>query len=196
MVPPKTYLFFGNVGAGKGTQVFLLKDLLERRDNARVAYVGLGEEMRKFVTSNHYSGILGKEILNRGQLMPLFIVTQGFANAIISGLQNPSDHLLIDGFPRSLEQVASFESAMKFYGRRNVEIVYLDIAKEEAIARLRARGRHDDTEEGIMQRFSEYENNVVPALKLLEEKGYKVHHVNGVQHIDNVHADIRKALEL
>lgn len=194
MVPPKTYLFFGNVGAGKGTQVFMLKDLLERRDNARVAYVGLGEEMRKFIGGNSYSSTLGKEILNRGQLMPLFIVTQGFANAIEAGLNQPSDHLLIDGFPRSLEQVPAFESAMKFYGRQNIEIVYLDISKEEAVDRLRARGRHDDTEEGILQRFKEYENNVVPALKLLEEIGYKVHKVNGVQHIDDVHADIKKAL--
>ncbi len=196
MVPPKTYLFFGNVGAGKGTQVFMLKDLLERRDNARVAYVGLGDEMRKFIGGDSYSSILGKEILNRGQLMPLFIVSQGFANAIVGGLTAPSDHLLIDGFPRSVEQVAPFESAMKFYGRQNVEIVYLDIAKEEAVARLRARGRHDDTEEGILQRFHEYENNVLPALELLKTKGFKIHHINGVQHIDNVHADIRKALEL
>lgn len=196
MVPPKTYLFFGNVGAGKGTQVFMLKDLLERRDNAKVGYVGLGEQMRKFIATESYSGVLGKEILNRGHLMPLFIVTLGFANAITDGLNDASDHLLIDGFPRSLEQVPVFESAMRFYGRQNVEIVYLDITKDEAVARLRARGRHDDTEEGILQRFKEYDNNVIPTLEFLKENGYKVHHVNGAQHIDDVHADIKKMLEL
>lgn len=196
MVPPKTYLFFGNVGAGKGTQVFMLKDLLERRDNARVAYVGLGEEMRKFISGDSYSSTLGREILNRGQLMPLFIVSQGFANAIVAGLSETTDHLLIDGFPRSLEQVPVFESSMRFYGRQNAEILYLDITKEEAVKRLRARGRHDDTEEGILQRFKEYESNVLPALNLLREKGYKIHKVNGEQHIDSVHSDIKKALEL
>jgi len=196
MVPPKTYLFFGNVGAGKGTQVFLLKDLLERRDNAKVTYVGLGDEMRKFIGGDNYSSILGKEILNRGQLMPLFVVTQGFANAIVAGLQSPGEHLLIDGFPRSVEQVPPFESAMHFYGRHNAEVVYLDISKEEAVKRLKSRGRHDDTDEGILQRFKEYEENVLPALELLKEKGHKVHHINGEQHIDNVHADIRATLEL
>ena len=104
--------------------------------------------------------------------------------------------MIIDGFPRSLEQVPVFESAMKFYGRKNIEVVYLDISREEAVKRLQARGRHDDTEEGIAERFNEYENNVLPALNLLKEKGYVIHHINGMQHIDDVHADIRKVLKL
>jgi adenylate kinase family enzyme len=41
------------------------------------------------------------------------------------------------------------------------------------------RARHDDTEAGIKKRFEEYENNVMPALSLLKEKGYKINEVSG-----------------
>lgn len=194
MITPKTYLFFGNVGAGKGTQVALLTALLERLGENKVVYAYPGNEFRKFVAGDGYSNNLGKEILNRGHLMPLFLVAQAFANVVVSELQSADDHLIIDGFPRSLEQVPVFESSMLFYGRKNIEIIYLNISKDEAVKRLKDRGRHDDSDEGIAQRFEEYENNVLPALNLLKEKGYKVYSIEGEKHIDEVHSDIRKAL--
>lgn len=196
MVPSKTYLFFGNVGAGKGTQIFLLKDLLERRDNLKVVYAYPGNEFRKFIEGKDYSNLLAKEILNRGELMPLFLVASAFSNVVTSELQSPTDHLIIDGFPRSLEQVPVFESAMKFYGRKNIEIVYIKISQDEAIKRLKSRGRHDDTDEGIAQRFSEYEKNVVPALEFLRKSDLPIHEIEGEQHIDDVHIEIRKSLDL
>lgn len=194
MISPRTYLFFGNVGAGKGTQVALLTALLERLGENKVVYAYPGNEFRKFIAGTGYSNTLGKEILNRGQLMPLFLVAQAFANVVVNDLQSADDHLIIDGFPRSLEQVPVFESSISFYGRQNPEIIYLDISKDEAVRRLKERGRHDDSDEGIAQRFEEYEKNVIPALNLLKEKGYKVYNIAGEKHIDEVHADIRKAL--
>jgi adenylate kinase len=196
MISPKTYLFFGNVGAGKGTQISILKAHLERLGENKVVYAYPGNEFRKFVTGTGYSNVLGKEILYRGQLMPLFLVSQAFANVVVNDLQSSEDHLILDGFPRSLEQVPVYESAMQFYGRKNIEIIYINISKEQAIARLKERGRHDDTDQGIAQRFSEYENNVLPALNLLREKGAVIHDINGEQHIDEVSSDIRKALAI
>jgi adenylate kinase family enzyme len=196
MSSPKTYLFFGNVGAGKGTQVALLKEDLKRRDNANVVYAYPGNEFRQFVSEKGYSNVLAKEILDRGNLLPLFLVATMFAHVTTRELQSSDDHLIIDGFPRSLEQVPVFESAMTFYGRKNIEIIYLNISKAEAIKRLKDRGRHDDTDEGIANRFEEYEKNVVPALNLLKEKGYKIYTIEGEKHIDEVHIDIKKVLEL
>ena len=192
----KTYLFFGNVGAGKGTQISLLKEDLRRYDNGNVVYAYPGNEFRQFVSEEGYSNILAKEILNRGNLLPLFLVATMFSHVVTRELQTPNDHLLIDGFPRSLEQVPVFESAMTFYGRKNIEIIYINISKDEAIRRLKSRGRHDDTDQGIANRFEEYERNVLPALDLLKEKGYRIHSIEGEKHIDEVYADVKKVLEI
>lgn len=192
---PRTYLFFGNVGAGKGTQVELLKKILGE-GGSRVVYISPGVEFRKFILEKGYSNLLAKNILDRGNLLPVFLVADMFANVVTRELQSPEDHLIMDGFPRSLEQVPIFESAMRFYERKNIEIVYVRISKQESIKRLKLRARHDDTDEGIAHRFEEYERNVIPSLENLRGKGYKIHEINGEQTIDAVHEDIKNALGL
>jgi len=192
----KTFVFFGNVGAGKGTQVFFLKSFLERMDGQKVVYAYPGNEFRNIISNEGYTNGLTKEILNRGELLPVFLVSYVFGRILMNELEDPNNHLILDGFPRSIEQVRIFESAMSFYGRNNIEIIYLDITKEESVKRLKLRGRHDDTEEGIDRRFEEYEKNVLPALNHMREKGYKIHHINGQQHIDEVKDDVFMALGL
>jgi adenylate kinase family enzyme len=84
---------------------------------------------------------------------------------------------------------------MEFYKRENINIIYIEISKEEAIKRLKFRGRHDDTNEGIAKRFDEYKNNVVPAMNYFKDKeNYKIYTINGEQTVENVHKDIIKAL--
>lgn len=191
----KTYLFFGNVGAGKGTQIAYLKEFLAK-DGQEVVYAYPGEYFRSFTKEEGYSNALGKEILDRGNLLPLFLVAYATTAPIVRDLKSESDHIIFDGFPRSLEQVPVFSSIIKFYKRDNAEIVCIKISKEEAKRRLLARGRHDDTESGIDRRFEEYENNVVPALELLKSQGFKVHTINGEQTIEEVKVEMFEKLGL
>jgi len=190
-----TYVFFGIVGAGKGTQVELLKKLLESADGREVVYVYPGNEFRKLTGSGTYTGGLVKEALDAGKLQPLFLTAWTFSQSLIN-IKGPESHLIIDAFPRNLEQIPVIESALDFYGRTNVEMIYIEISKDEAKKRMKLRGRSDDTDEGIERRFWEYEHNVLPALKELEKKGYALHTINGEQTVEAVHEDIKKALGL
>lgn len=187
---PKTYLFFGNIGAGKGTQVEFLKKDLKDRTSKETVYISPGAEFRNFIEGEGYSNKLAKEILDRGQLLPLFLVSWVFANVVTKELDSPDKHIIMDGFPRSVEQVSLFESAVKFYNLNDISIVYIKISKEEATRRLMLRARHDDTEAGIQKRFEEYENNVLPALDLLRQKNIPIFEINGEQSIEDVHKEI------
>lgn len=191
----KTYLFFGNVGAGKGTQISLLKDFLAK-DGSNVVYAYPGEYFRNLVSVDGYTNSLGKEILDKGNLMPLFLVAEAVTSPIVRDLKSQNDHIIFDGFPRSLAQVPVFESILEFYRRENPEIIYIDISKEESKKRLLARKRHDDTEDGIEMRFEEYEKNVLPALHALEEKKIKIHKINGEQTIEEVKKEMFEKLGL
>jgi len=84
---------------------------------------------------------------------------------------------------------------MKFFKRKNIKIIYLEIGEKEAIRRNLSRGRDDDTKEGIKNRIEEYKNNVIPAINYFKNKeNYQVFKINGEQSKEKVYKDIIKAL--
>ncbi|MFA5937277.1 MAG: nucleoside monophosphate kinase [Candidatus Paceibacterota bacterium] len=193
---PQTFVFFGQVGSGKGTQVKLLIDFLKTKDGKESVYAGTGEGFRKLVESSNYAGQLIKEKLDKGELVDNF-----FANSIITNILgselSPEKHLILDGYPRNVAQSKVFEDMMEFFKRDSIKIIYIKVEKEEAIKRMLLRGRHDDTKEGIAKRFDEYENNVIPAMDYFKDRNdYKIYTIEGEQSVENVHKDIIKALNL
>ena len=191
---PQTFVFFGIVGSGKGTQVKLLLDFLKAKDGRDCVYAYPGNEFRKIIESSSYTAELMKDSVSRGELQPGFFPDAIVANILISSLSKNS-HLITDGYPRAVAQSESFEKMMKFYRRDDVKIIYIEVSKEEGIKRNLLRGRHDDTKEGLAKRFEEYTNNVIPSMNYFKNKtGYKIYTINGEQTVENVHKDIIKAL--
>lgn len=190
----QTFVFFGIIGSGKGTQVKLLTDFLKNKDGLETVYASPGNEYRKLTQSDNYTGSLVEGPVSRGELLPGFLTDAIVVNILISSL-TPTKHLIADGYPRAIEQSTSFEKMMKFYRREDIKVIYIEISKEEAVKRLKLRGRHDDTDEGIAKRFDEYVNNVVPAMNYFKDKaGYTIYTINGEQSVEDVHKDIIKAL--
>lgn len=190
----QTFVFFGIVGSGKGTQVKLLIDFLKAKDGKEYVYTATGDEYRKLLSSGSYTGNIVKDSLTRGELQPNFLTTSLFTNILTSSL-TAEKNLFADGYPRTIIQSEAFFEMMKFYKREDIKIIYIELGKEEATKRLKLRGRHDDTDEGIAKRFDEYVNNVIPAMNYFKEKvGYTIYTINGEQSIDEVHKDIVKAL--
>ncbi len=191
---PQTFVFFGQVGSGKGTQVELLAGILKKRDGRECVQTSTGNEYRKLVESGSYAGTLVKDSMTRGELQPNFLTDAIFTNILTSSL-SPEKHLIADGYPRTVAQSEVFEAMMKFFKRGDIKIIYIEVGKEEAIKRMLLRGRHDDTKEGIAKRFDEYENNVIPAMNYFKNKeGYTIYTINGEQTVESVHKDIIKAL--
>lgn len=191
---PQAFVFFGIVGSGKGTQVKLLMDFLKAKDGRECIYVSPGVEYRKLIESGSFTASLIKGPLSRGELLPGFLTDAIVTNILINSL-TPEKNLIADGYPRAVEQSMSFEKMMQFYNRGDIKIIYIEVGKEEAMKRNLLRGRHDDTLEGLAQRFDEYTNNVIPAMDYFKNKsGYKVYTINGEQSVENVHKDIIKAL--
>jgi adenylate kinase family enzyme len=192
---PLNFVFFGIAGSGKGTQVEMLqKYLKEKGIGDDVVYAYPGNEFRKMSENNPYTGEIIKNIIGNGSLVPNFITDSVFLNILTSSLKENST-LIVDGYPRSLEQSITLEKAMKFYQRENVCFIYIEVSRDEAMKRMKIRSRSDDTDEGIAKRFDEYVNNVYPAMNYFEGKsGYFINKINGEQSIEEVHAEIISAL--
>ena len=190
----QTFVFFGIAGSGKGTQVKLLMDLLKTKDNKECVYAYPGNEYRKLIESGSYTGLLVKDSMSKGNLQPDFLTDSIVTNILTSSLTNEK-HLIADGYPRTVSQSLAFDAMVKFYERKDIKIIYIELSKEEATRRNLLRGRVDDTEEGMAKRFDEYVNNVIPAMNYFKGKeNYTIYTINGEQTIGKVHQDIINAL--
>jgi adenylate kinase len=191
---PQTFVFFGQVGSGKGTQIKLLIDFLKAKDGKECTYAYPGNEYRKLIESGSFVGSLIKESTTRGELQPDFLTDAIVVNVLTQSLTSDK-HLILDAYPRTTVQSLSLEKEMKFFKRNDIKIIYIEVGKEEATKRMKLRGRHDDTDLGIAKRFDEYITKVVPAMNYFKDKsGYTIYTINGEQSVENVHKDIIKAL--
>lgn len=191
-----TFIFFGLVGSGKGTQVKLLMDLLNTKDGMEIVLLSPGNEYRKFIASGTYVGNRIKDSMERGELQPDSL-TNALVGSIMLSQISADKHLIADGYPRRIAQSQMLFELCEFFERKNKKIIYIKLSEDEAMKRNLLRGRHDDTEEGLKKRFQEYKENVIPAMEYLKDKpGYEFLEINGEQSVEDVHKDIVKALGL
>jgi adenylate kinase len=190
-----TFIFFGIVGSGKGTQIELLQKYLKEKD-PEIDFVKAspGIKYRELISDKTYTGTIVKESLEKGYLQPDFL-TNGLVVSSLAFNMKENSCILADGFPRKIAQCQLLEELVAYYGRTHIDIINIELGKEEATKRMKLRGRADDTDEGIAQRFDEYFNNVIPAMNYFKEKpGYTIHNINGEQSIEAVNKDVIAAL--
>lgn len=197
---PVTALFYGRAGCGKGTQLALLKEYLEKSDSSKkTLQVETGAAFRRFTGENPtYTGKAVLEILNRGGLPDAFISVWLWTQALVDSYTG-TEHLLFDGFPRRVLEAEMLDGALSLYDRDPVTLFVLNVPEEKVIERLRLRQRADDvSEDRIRRRLTWYESDVVPTIEYYKRKGgrYTVHEIDGNRSIEAVQQDIIQKLGL
>jgi adenylate kinase len=195
---PQNFIFIGRSGCGKGTQVDLLLEHLEQIDPAPVFHMESGKKLRDFIKrEGNYTSSIARRIYDEGGLQPEFLAVWWWSNSFVEEFK-PEMHIVLDGAPRKLHEANLVTSALKFYDRKNVHVIFLDISREEAVKRLRSRGRFDDKEEeDINARLDWYETDVLPVINYFRESpDYIFHEINGEQSVEKIHEDIKSEISL
>lgn len=195
---PQTFLFYGRSGSGKGTQVeLLIKYLEEQTPKMKALHVETGALLRDFVAKDTgYTGKKVKETIESGGLLPEFVPIALWGDFMFKNVSSDV-HIVCDGVARRLPEAPVLDSAFRYYDRESPHIVLINVSPEWAMDRLLARGRVDDTKEGITKRSEWFDSNVRPAIKFFEDNPYyKFHNINGEQTVESVHSEIIKAVNI
>ena len=195
---PKTVIFIGPQGSGKGTQIEKLDAALRGADpTRRVVDIQTGRRFRALAAKGEgYTEKRIQETLDTGVLQPLFLSTTLWGDAMREHLDEEC-HLLIDGFPRVVAEATVLESALAFYHRSHVSVINLETPEEVVRTRMESRARADDTPESIEARLKWYREETLPVVAYYRERSNTtVHDIDGTESIEGVYQAIVQALEL
>jgi adenylate kinase len=98
---------------------------------------------------------------------------------------------ILDGFPRTAGQVAALDSLIGEDGLDGV--IVFEVDEEELVRRLLTRGRGDDTEETIRNRFQVFHDQTAPLLDVYGRRGLLIS-IDGMGDIDDITERILSAL--
>lgn len=121
-------VLLGAPGAGKGTQS---KSLCARYG---LTHLATGDIFRSEIAAKSALGEKASEYVKTGKLVPDNLVTE-----MVAGRIEPGGKYLLDGFPRNLAQAQSLADIMTHNKAAIDMVLYLDLAREEAIKRLTSR---------------------------------------------------------
>jgi adenylate kinase len=194
---PLTLIFLGPQGCGKGTQLKLLADHVRQLDPSRpILAPGMGNMLRELAAQGTHAAELLRPVLASGQLVEYAVSVPLFGGYLLEQVRG-GEHVLIDGFPRSVEQVEFLDSAARFYGWQKPTVVRIEISDEESLKRLAMRGRSDDTPEGIRTRLAWTRKAEEEIRRWFEaHPTYGFIEIDGMGTIEETQGKIRAALRL
>jgi adenylate kinase family enzyme len=191
---PHAFIFIGRSGCGKGTQVELLKPLLEEKTSLPVFYVETGDMFRNFIKGESYSEKLSNEIYKKDGRQPDFLACYMWSQAVLNNYAGGA-HIIFDGVSRSVTEAKLLETLFTFYGFEKVHVIYLDVSRKWSEDRLLARGRPDDaTIAKIDTRLNWFDKDVVPAIEYFKTSGHDFIRIDGEKSIEEVHTNIKSSL--
>lgn len=217
---PLILILLGKAGAGKGTQVNLLREKLG------LDYIGSGDLLRERKKTDDFTGNKISEVIDKGGIVPTPVIFKLWMDKFESLKLNPDfNGFVFDGSPRKIREAYLLEEALGWFGWDGLaKVLLIDVSDEEAISRTIKRKicpkcgniilfskddpniedcpkcgeglvrRPDDTLEGIKNRLDWFKTEVGPVIDYYKENS-KLITVNGEQSVEMVFNDIMKAIE-
>ena len=205
-------LIMGLPGAGKGTQAAKIVE------EFGVAHISTGDMFRAAMANQTEMGTLAKSFIDKGELVP-DEVTNGIVKERLAQDDIKEKGFLLDGFPRTIEQAHALDQILVDLGLELDGVINIEVDPSCLLERLSGRIIHRETgetyhkvfnppadykEEDYYQREDDKPETVKrrldvniaqgePILAHYRGKGL-VHDIEGNQDIDDVFADVKKAI--
>jgi adenylate kinase len=174
-------IFMGVAGSGKSMQGKMLADELA------LPWLSTGEFLRMLISGDKRKDMLRGHLLEDQEIIAL---VQKMFTVI-----DPSEEFVLDGFPRTAEQADWLLNQVKHGQLSMTAVIHLTASEAAVRERLMGRGRQDDTDEAITERFREYEEAAKPILEHFREAKVLVCDIDGEASVQTVHAKVIEAVK-
>ncbi|MDD5372246.1 MAG: adenylate kinase [Sulfurimonas sp.] len=137
----KLFLIIGAPGSGKTTDAELIA-----KQNSDITHYSTGDMLRAEVASGSSLGVEIDSYISKGLIVPIKIAIETIINAIKNA---PTDIIIIDGYPRSMEQLNALDEYLSSDSSLELcSVIEVKVSRETACDRVlgRARGADDKTE--------------------------------------------------
>jgi adenylate kinase len=189
----KLFLIIGAPGSGKTTDA----SIIAKKHSDSIVHYSTGDMLREEVASGSELGQTIERYISRGALVPLEIIVDTIVSAI---RQAPVDTILIDGYPRSVEQMTAFDALVS--KETEIKLVsVIEVRVSEAVARERILGRaaqaapgeqrSDDSESVFYDRMKIYTDPLAQIQSFYTEKDL-LHMIDGERVLEPIVADMEQ----
>lgn len=198
MTKPQTFIFVGRSGSGKGTQLDLLKEYLEKKYNdIEIKTIVMGDIFRSFFKEGGFFQDVARDVsMKQGKFQPDFLTNALFIRKSIDTIDNKS-FLFFDGYPRNKDQAEVIKELLKYVGIDEATVINIDVSRESVKERMLSRGRGDDNESAIESRLNEYDKFIIPMLDSIKNDNFfKYLEIDGEGKIEYIHKNIIDKLNI
>lgn len=182
-------VIMGPPGAGKGTQAVVLADVLG------IPHISTGDIFRANVSQGTPLGLRAKAFMDAGEYVPDDVTNEMVRDRLAQA--DCVSGFLLDGYPRTVDQVGELDSMVESAGGSLTKVVELTVDVDEVVSRLVKRsseqGRTDDGEEVIRRRLEVYFEATAPLTAIYADRGLLVK-VSGIGAVDDVSHRVLEAL--
>ena len=176
----KLFLIIGAPGSGKTTDASLIAE----KNSENIAHFSTGELLRDEVASGSELGKTIDSYVSKGNLVPLNIVV----DTIVGAIEHSSkDIILIDGYPRSVEQMNALDDILATSTTiKLLSVIEVEVSEEVACDRVLGRNRGaDDNVEVFKNRMSVYTTPLNDIQDFYAAKGV-LKNINGERTIEEI----------
>lgn len=184
----KLFLIIGAPGSGKTTDAELIA-----QNHENITHYSTGDMFRAEVQTGSERGKILDSYMSAGNIVPIELAIE----TIIKAIKNaPTPIIVIDGYPRSIEQMKALDSYL-VHENEVVLVSVIEVEVSEAIARERVLGRSrgaDDNNEVFNNRMKVYTEPLEDIQNFYTAKNILVK-IDGERTIEEIVADMDRCIQ-
>eukprot|EP00189_Rhodosorus_marinus_P012628 CAMPEP_0184745476 /NCGR_PEP_ID=MMETSP0315-20130426/8142_1 /TAXON_ID=101924 /ORGANISM="Rhodosorus marinus, Strain UTEX LB 2760" /LENGTH=227 /DNA_ID=CAMNT_0027217641 /DNA_START=343 /DNA_END=1026 /DNA_ORIENTATION=+ len=185
---PKVIFVIGGPGCGKGTQCQRIAT------DSGFRQLTMGELLRLEAQSSSSLGVTIKAMIDQGTIVPGSLAIQILRKELERVVPQGLEGVLLDGFPRNIEQMEEYEKAIGQFDHALYFDVNSEVLRQRLLQRSVSSDRVDDVKTVIERRLKTFADTGRPLLDYFQRRG-KLSVVDGNLDIESVYKETKEVFE-